>query len=549
MSVSEATGPDVSRGLRPEVTPVPYHHLAKDIDGEGFWSRVDRLARRISDRLNPILIKEARQSLGSPQFLITFFMLLFATIGWTVLGIVFLSPRIYYLPAGATMILGYYLLMAIPIGVFVPIVAFRSLGSELDGDTFELLSVTDLTSRQIAWGKFASSMLQTGLYFAAVTPSIAFCYLLQGLTLGDIAMTIGIVAVSGATLTAIALMLAPLMPGFLGQAISLLVLIGFVTITQFTLFSVVAYGVLDSDASTTMVGWVVFSMVSLVALSFVVLSLMIAAAKIAPVTENRSTPIRLWVLVQTATWIVGMTVIVLTFNSGEDEGFSIFIWILAAYWLLVGTVLLSETRELSPRVRRQLPSTFATRMLLSPLMPGPSSGYLFAICTGGVSVLLWGWWASTISDESFGYVDPVLVAAMMVGYLLLYLGTVRLLTLPLARRRPLPLPAALMTLVVVLIGFAVLPSVITVVLTSSLPQNYSTLEVVDWMWTTTELFSTSSFSPMYVFSLWCLAFVVTVLNLPFLVDVFAYRRVAVPERVRRWQAAQNESEASAADAS
>jgi hypothetical protein len=36
------------------------------------WSRLEDILERIGDRLNPILVKEARQSMKSRQFIVTF---------------------------------------------------------------------------------------------------------------------------------------------------------------------------------------------------------------------------------------------------------------------------------------------------------------------------------------------------------------------------------------------------------------------------------------------------------------------------------------------
>ena len=76
MSVAE-----IREDLSPTLGPIdatPHHPLAMDPSGNGFWNRIDRLTFSIADRLNPILIKEARESLKSRQFLLTFFLLLAA---------------------------------------------------------------------------------------------------------------------------------------------------------------------------------------------------------------------------------------------------------------------------------------------------------------------------------------------------------------------------------------------------------------------------------------------------------------------------------------
>ena len=58
------------------------------------------VCQRVADWLNPILIKEARQSLKSRQFIITFFLLLAASCVWTIFGVVINAPDVYYVPDG-----------------------------------------------------------------------------------------------------------------------------------------------------------------------------------------------------------------------------------------------------------------------------------------------------------------------------------------------------------------------------------------------------------------------------------------------------------------
>ena len=144
-----------------------YHPLALDADGDGFWGWIDRRTEQISSWLNPILIKEARQSLKSRQFLITFFLLLLASCVWTVFGVVSNAPDVYYLPTGGNLLAGYYLVLAIPLIGMVPLAAHRSLAAEIEDDTFEMLAITRLSATRIVMGKLNSAMLQMVVYFAA----------------------------------------------------------------------------------------------------------------------------------------------------------------------------------------------------------------------------------------------------------------------------------------------------------------------------------------------------------------------------------------------
>jgi hypothetical protein len=167
-------------GLGGNADSVEYHALARDLDEPGFWGWIDRNGATLADWLNPILVKEARQSLKSRQFLITFFLLLAASCFWTVLGVFANAPDVYYVPTGEYLMSGYYLVLAIPLIGMVPLAAHRSLAAEMDDDTFEMLVITKLSSMRIVMGKLNSAMLQMLVYFAAIVPCIAFSYLLRG---------------------------------------------------------------------------------------------------------------------------------------------------------------------------------------------------------------------------------------------------------------------------------------------------------------------------------------------------------------------------------
>ena len=517
--------------LVPTLGPVvesPHHPLARDPAGDGLLNWIDRVTYLATDRLNPILIKEARESLKSRQFLITFFLLLVATILWTVLGIVFNAPEVYYLPTGGTMLAGFYFVMAVPIFGLVPLAAYRSLSSEIDNDTFELLSITQLASHQIIRGKFASAILQMMLYFAAVVPSLAFTYLLRGVGLAEISMVLIAVLMAGFLLCAFALMIAPLLTGFVGQSFAMVGLVAAIVFVQFVVGVLCVAGIIGAGVAATSEAWLFTALTSLMTLTFVVLFLKAAAAQIAPVTENRSTSIRYWMLLQQATWIVTIVTVSVYYDDFEPINFGSFV--LAAYWLLTGTVFLVEPRELSPRVRRDLPSTFATRAFLTALSPGPSSGYSFAICTGSVSILGLGMFG-TLAGSNNLTTDPLMFGLTMTGYLLGYLGIVRLLTLPFASRSTLSLPLAMIVLIFVLIGTAFAPSVIHVVINGELPSQYNDLEIIDWAWTTTRGFERNGIPIHLSFIAIAIGGTITLPNSIALRDLYAYRKVAVPTRV------------------
>src|SRR5437660_1777577 len=94
------------------------------------WATIEALLDQIGDRLNPILVKEARQAMKSRQFVVTFSLLLIGGWLWTLLFIAAGVPAIYYAPVGPGVLRGYFLVLSVPLLIVVPYAAFRSQAGE-----------------------------------------------------------------------------------------------------------------------------------------------------------------------------------------------------------------------------------------------------------------------------------------------------------------------------------------------------------------------------------------------------------------------------------
>ena len=361
---------------------VDYHPLALDADGVGLWGWIDRCGQRLADWLNPILVKEARQSLKSRQFIITFFLLLAASCFWTIFGVVINAPDVYYVPTGQSLMAGYYFVLAIPLIGMVPLAAHRSLAAEIDDDTFEMLVITRLSAMRIVMGKLNSAMLQMMVYFAAIVPCLAFSYLLRGVSLPTIVMLIAIVFFTALLVTSFSLTLATFAPHRAGQTLALLGLIAVIIFAEFLCAAFCLDGILYERVGNGVETMMFTAMFMIVGGSCIVMFVKAAAARIAPVTENRSTGLRWCMFAQQLLWIAVIAFLALWYEDTEVLNFGTMV--VGGYWLVMGTLTLSESPELSPRVQRRLPQTFAGRSLLTWFNPGPGTGYVFAICSGTV---------------------------------------------------------------------------------------------------------------------------------------------------------------------
>ncbi|MEM6330938.1 MAG: ABC transporter permease, partial [Planctomycetota bacterium] len=151
-----------------------------------FWTRLDAGLDRVSDHLNPILVKETRQALRSRQFVLWFLLLLAACWLVTIGGVAWMGPGVQYAAGGGLMFMCYYCVLAFAVVIVVPYAAFRSLSSEQEENTRDVLMVSALRPSQIINGKLGGAVLQIGVYLSALSPCLAFTYLLRGIDLRTI---------------------------------------------------------------------------------------------------------------------------------------------------------------------------------------------------------------------------------------------------------------------------------------------------------------------------------------------------------------------------
>src|SRR5262249_18030222 len=131
--------------------------------------------------------------------------------------------------------------------------------------------------------------------------------------------------------------------------------------------------------------------------TFFALAYFAAAGMITFSSENRSTPLRVCMLVQAAA-IVGW----LAYGWIESE-YQMFVVLSLAmigiiYWYVMGAMLTAEKSGMSQRVKRRLPQSMLGRMFFSWLNPGPASGYMFTVANATAMAIIC--FIATIVSES-----------------------------------------------------------------------------------------------------------------------------------------------------
>ena len=350
------------------------------------WRRFEWQLERLAERLNPILVKEARQALKSRQFIVTFSLLLGFGWGWTFLGVGLWHETVFYGALGPEMLIGYYFVLAVPLLLVVPFSAFRSLAAEREDGTFELVSITALTSRQIVTGKLGSAVLQMIVYYSALSPAIVFTYMLRGIDVLTICMILFYTFLVSLMLSAVGLLMATITRSRNWQvflSVVLLLMLVMMGIWWSWIVVAVLYTNLPYEQD-----WFWASNLCILSfyISFMALSIRGAAGHISFASENRATIMRIIMLTQQLLWIGWMTFFWL---SQPNEGWLIVMLIFGGiYWAVAGALMSGETAELSPRARRELPQSVLGRTALTWFNPGSGTGYVFATLNLAVLVVL-----------------------------------------------------------------------------------------------------------------------------------------------------------------
>ncbi len=518
------------------------------VSDTGFWPRVSAAVERAGEWLNPLLVKECRQALKSRQFALTFSLVLLLCWGWSIVGIARLGPDVPFRFDGPEMFYGYYLILAAPLLLIIPFSAFRSLIAEREDNTFELVAITTLRPRQIAGGKLGSAVLQMLVYFSAVAPCLAFTYLLRGVDVVTICFILYYTFLASVGFSLLTLFIASITKEKHWQiVVSVLLVIGlfYVFMGAATLcHALMRYTRLPVQEQ----GFWNFNGVLIVAFaSMFALIYLAAGAQLTFPSENRSTPLRITMLVQMMllTACAGYFAIQYGVIAKQAEALAVssvsFMTFAAIYWYLMGAMMTGEAPELSPRVKRGLPQSDFGRLLFSWFNPGPGTGYFFAVCNllATAALTLFGVWCWTMqSTTARGGPTPtecMQYILLLLGYVVIYLGVTHLLLRLLRHFTQVTVVTSLLINLIVLMAGWGIPRVIREMTDYSNQRPYTYLHLTDPFWSCAVTIDPSGSIYSGGTLVWLVlpvAAAVAVLCLIRVAPEIRQVRIAVPERVK-----------------
>lgn len=400
-----------------------------------------KFLERSTDIFNAILVKETRQALKSRAFVIVFMAVLSLSWGASVFGLIMQGEAVEYGSAGRWFFMAFLIVLSAAVLFIVPFGAFRSLLTERDQNTYELLSITTLTPRQIVWGKLLSALVQVLLFYSAITPFIAFASLLQGFDVVSAAYLLVMAMFVSMFFSTAALMLGSFARHRASQVAATLVVFGGLAL-GFFMFLQFAFEVQFSIDTPDFWRGNLFFLVAIG--SYMILFQQLAITQLTFESDNRSTRVRITCACQF--WLLWLVYIVdhlwrrIPFNANDVIGVTVYSIL---HWSVVGLFAATEADHLSRRVRRQRPKSKFLRLLIAPLMPGGARGYLYLFLH---IVALWflsvsfalaaertagklpafdsipGMIVGMVSMDSRSWIPEVRVTTAMCCYVLFYIG-------------------------------------------------------------------------------------------------------------------------------
>lgn len=357
--------------------------------------RESALVRRLGtgDWLNPITVKEIRQALQGKQFRISFGLLLAAVWLVSIVGTSLIWDRTAAAAGGGAIFLGYFWVLAFAAIVIVPVQAYRSMLAERDGGTYELLQITTLAPWQIISGKLCSSLVQLLIFYSAIAPCIAFTYVLRGIGMSAIVITLGGLGFFSIGLCVLSIMLAAGMQSKGWQIISMLAHMAGLVWCFFMVCALTSEGLWRGGElhSPPDEFWPIAALIVSMYTTYLAIAFAVAAASVTFPTDDRSTIGRAAILVQfclAAGWCGFLVFFVREKGNGGEEILAVFTTLTAFHLYFYGMFLTGESGTLSVRVRRTLPRTEFGRALFMWLRPGSATGLIFCVCLMATAVVL-----------------------------------------------------------------------------------------------------------------------------------------------------------------
>ena len=331
---------------------------------------------RISDVLNPIVVKELRQAVNSNFLVVT--LVLFLGLQLLVVGLFLTNESMASsFNAGRDSFSALLFILLVTCLLFIPAYTGIRLATERSVENVDLLFITNLRPWSIIWGKFLAALALTVLLYSAGMPFISFTYLLRGIDLLSIfsLMAINFIVVAAGIQCAILIGALPVKWVF--KLILGMLWLGCLIVVAPPLFgqAVLPGGLLDLGIASRIGSWQFWS-ISLCAL-VVGLTIMgtlalLAAVAISPLSANRALPVRIFC---TVAWLItGVGAAVWSYSSNSIVPIGGWGFLHVVLYSIGLFFAISERENLGMRIRRSIPRLWLLRPFTFLFYSGAGGG-------------------------------------------------------------------------------------------------------------------------------------------------------------------------------
>jgi hypothetical protein len=262
-----------------------------------------------SDWLSPLVVKEVRQVVRGREFSLSFGASLVAGLAVAFLGA---TDAVAGGTAGRWTFVALMACLAFLGLAVVPLGAFNALRRERIEQTFDLITLTALSSRRVVVGKLMAQAVRLTTLFAAMAPFVAMSFLLGGIDFVTIAISLVVLFMASIWVCALCVFLSALVRSralssviFVGVGIAVLFAVGVAGSAFRALTMGVFFGPSGGPSLTTSQIFWTLSIVTTAWLVTLINLLLLAVNRLSLPTEDSVTSLRLGCLAQlllTAGW-------------------------------------------------------------------------------------------------------------------------------------------------------------------------------------------------------------------------------------------------------
>jgi hypothetical protein len=354
---------------------------------------VTSFLNKIGDRINPIVVKEMRQAVNS-RFVSSMLVLLL-TVELLTMSLMLLlqspssDPDIQNMRTGREVFKVLQGILIVSCILLIPTMTGGRLASERSDVKVDLLFISTLSPRAIMAGKFLAATALALLIFSACAPFMTFAYLLRGLEISTILLTLLIDF--GAVLLGITF---ALLVASIPATLLLRVVLGIISIIVLGYLAVGAIGAsilflergffLNLNSGDV---WLAFAGLAGLAIGLMGLMFVWSTAMISPATSNRVFPVKVYTF---AFWVFLMLAFgIWSIKIERPEPMyvgGLFGVVLFSFHMMIAC---SERDEWGPRVQRRIPHSQLFRIPAFLLFSGSAGGFAFSVlgCAASIAVM------------------------------------------------------------------------------------------------------------------------------------------------------------------